>query len=50
MGQRVAVQQQQRRAIAAVAQMDARVRCRDLGAGEPFEHDQRAPSGAGASG
>jgi len=38
MGQRIAVQQQKRRAVAAMTQMDPRAAPRDLGTGEPFEH------------
>ncbi len=37
-GQRIAVQQQQRRAVAAMAQIDPRARGLDLGPREPFEH------------
>src|SRR5262249_18257848 len=38
MGLRVAVQQQQRRSLAAMAQMNARARRLDLGPLEAFEH------------
>jgi hypothetical protein len=38
MGQWVAMQQQERRAVAAVAQMDSRAAGLDLGPREPFEH------------
>ncbi len=38
MGQRIAVQQQQRRAVAAVPQMDSRAVRRNFRPGEPLEH------------
>ena len=38
MGQRIAVQQQQRRSVAAVPQMDSRAARRNFRPGEPLEH------------
>src|ERR1700757_5005384 len=38
MGQRIAVQQQERRSVASVPQMDSRAARHDLRPGEPFEH------------
>jgi hypothetical protein len=38
MGQRIAVQQQERRSVASVPQMDSRAARHDFRPGEPFEH------------